>query len=343
MKKKSKNLKWYDSAEIVTNNLIVVIIAIIICSQSFVLGQNLSLQLFGSIINHNSIYLLVLVYFILLKFNFGKKYFNYLNVVLMLIYFISTFTSLLTVVQSFSLNSVLDFMINFIILIYMFHTMFRDTLIWKEYKLSSSPFNVLSNEEMFYGVAIIGLFLLVVNLVSTVIISGVIISILDTIYLLLFGRYIYLYREYLDFRKLDSNNTGNFDEITKTIKENVEDVTEKVKDIIDEVNIDETINTMKEKAVDVASDIKDNVKDFIEKNELDKNFDNLKEKIHNKVSEEKEDVDIVDEKKKSTKKDSPSNVKKSNYKKSNNSKTDSVSKKKDSDKNSKKNVDEGDK
>ena len=78
-----KEEKWYNQGGKVVNLILLTILLIIIFSQSFATTEGFSLTLFGSIINHNSVYLFVLIYFILLKFNFGKKYFNYLNLILL--------------------------------------------------------------------------------------------------------------------------------------------------------------------------------------------------------------------------------------------------------------------
>jgi len=308
-----KKNKWYDSGNQIINLITAVIFIIIISSQSFAVGQTFSLQLLNSIINHNSIYLFVLVYFIFIKFNFGKKYFNYLNVVLFFIYFISAFTSLLTVVQSFSLDSLLDFILSLLLIIYMLHTLFRDTLIWKEFKLYSSPFNELSNDWLFYSIVLVSFTLLIINLISTVVLSGVVISILDTIYVILFGRYIYLYREYLDKNKIDVNNDGNFDAIKETIKSTVEDTTEKVKNVVDDTTskvktaiedakIDEKLNEAKDTIVDAAGDVKDNTVKFIKEKEIDKKVDKIKDTIDNAVDNIVTDIkDKVDEKNKKKK------------------------------------------
>ena len=78
--KKEKKVEWYNSGHIITTLIISVILLIVVVSQSYANG-NISISI-SSIINHNSFYLLVLVYFILLKFRVGKKYFNYLNLFL---------------------------------------------------------------------------------------------------------------------------------------------------------------------------------------------------------------------------------------------------------------------
>lgn len=262
MKKRNKKsaLKWYDNAHFITNLIIVIISIFIIASQSLANGE-LSFALFSSVINHNSIYILVLLYFILLKFSFGKKIFNYMNVILVFIYLITTTTSLFTIVQSFSLYTVLTFIINFVFLIYMSHTLFRDSRIWREFSFSKSPFNELTNDWYFSAIVILTIFLLLVNLISTVVFSGVVVSILDSMYYILLGRYIFLYREYLDKKKLDSNNVGNFDEVR-----------ERVQEVLDKTDIDDKI-------VNGVKNIHDKIDNFVSNNEIDKKIDSVKEKV----------------------------------------------------------------
>lgn len=250
-----RDIKWFDNSNVITSLMIGVILLIIVCSQSFAVRGEYSLALFGSIINHNSVYLLVIIYFVLLKTHFGKKYFNYLNLVLIFIYSITMATSLLTVVQAFSLNTVLTFFTNVVMVIYLFHTMFRDTRVWKEFSLGNSPFNELSNEWYFYALVILSLILLTVNLVSTVVVGGVIISILDTLYIVLFSRYVYLYRDFLDKHKIDSNNKGNFTEVKENIKEACSDVLESIDEFSNEIEI--KVDEVKDKAVDMVQHVKE--------------------------------------------------------------------------------------
>lgn len=253
---KGKNLEWYNSGNAITTAIIVVIASIIVCTQSFA-NNEFSLVLFSSVINRNSIYLLVLIYFIFLKFSFGKRYFNYLNLFLVFIYLIVTITSLLTMVQFFSLNTVLNFSINILLLIYLSHTLFRDTRIWKEFHFQGSPFNELTNETFFYAIIVLSLFSLAVNLISTVDISGVVVSTLNAIFLILFGRYIFLYRSYLDKKSLDSNNSGNFN-----------DVREKIQDILNNTDIDDKI-------IDGIKSIQKIVDEVVDKNDGDSLDENI--------------------------------------------------------------------
>lgn len=263
-----KKIKWYDSANTITSMIIGTIALIIIFTQSFALGRNGSLELFTSIINHNSIYLFILVYFILIKFYVGKRYFNYLSVFLIFIYFITTTTSFLTLIQSFSLNSTLDFLLNILLLIYLVHTLMRDTRVWREFYLSKSPFNELPNDFMFISIIVVSIILLAVNLISTIIISGVVISILDTIYIMLLARYIYLYRKFLDKKKIDGGEGMNLDDLKKKIKEvdqevskTVDGIAKNIDDYVKEKEIDKKIDKAKEEVVKAGKEVGKNVKE----------------------------------------------------------------------------------
>jgi hypothetical protein len=295
----NKKVKWYESGNIITTLIIITILAAIFCSQSFAVAGESSFSIFSSVINHNSLYLLVLVYFVLLKTRFGKRNFNYLNVFLVFIYVIATFTSALTLMQSFSLNTILGFLENVVLLLYLFHTMFRDTRVWKDYKLGNSPFNELKNDGYYYALFVLVAFSLAVNLISTVVVSGLFISILDALYLLLFGRFIYLYREYLDFHKLDSDNKGNFNELRDSINDGVSDAKEKIDNVLDKTDIDEKIG-------EAAKKVKDTTQNILDKTDIDEKIGDTVQKAVDEVKkvipkEEKVEEKEVKKKKRVTK------------------------------------------
>lgn len=294
MKKDNKSI-WYDNGNIITNLIIIAILLIIFSSQSFANNTAFSFTLIGSVINHNSIYLFVLIYFILLKFSFGKSYFNYLNLLLIFLYGLTTITSLLTLVGAFSLNTVLEFTINFVLCAYLFHTMLRGTRLWKELRLTNSPFNEFTNDGSFYIVVILSVFILIVELISTVELRGVVLSILDAAYLVLLGRYIFLYRKYLDDNKIDFVNEGNFDEVRKTIDTSIDTVKDKTNELLDKTDIDEKIVEATSKVVDT---VKDKTNELLDKTDID-------EKV----------VEKVTKKKKTTKKTTKSTTKKKGEKK----------------------------
>ena len=339
MKNDKHNLKWYDNAKTITSLIIVTILLIFICSQSIAVGVNNSFKIFSSVINHNTSYLLILIYFISIRTKFGKRYFNYFNLFLIFIYFILSVTSFLTIIQSFSFNTIIEFILNIVILIYLFHTMFRDTRIWKEYKLGDSPFNEVPNDYFFSTILILITISLIINLVSTVVLSGLIISILDAIYIGLLSRYIFLYREYLDQNKLDINNKGNFDSIKNEVSQNIDEfkkdlddfkdnIKEKADDIIEKYDLDEKIDNTKDKLVEASSVIKEKTEEVIDKYNIDEKFDSAKDKVIETSTKIKEKTEEVIGK-------TDLNKKKSNIKKNNsvNNKKEKVEKKKNTSKN----------
>ena len=227
VEKNEKKVEWYNEPSMVTSILIGLIVVIILLSQSFAIKNELSaMSILSSILSHNSVYLLVCVYFIFLKTKLGKKYFNYLNIFLILIYLLTSFTSLLTVFQSFNLVSIISLCIQLFIVLYLVHTFFRGTRIWNDFKLNKSPFNEFTNEGYFYTIVILAVILLAVNLIMTTSFDGTVLALLDCSFNVLFARYIYLYWNFLDYKKIDIKNSGNFDKVV----DKVEDAFEKLLD-----------------------------------------------------------------------------------------------------------------
>lgn len=236
LEEKKNNAEWYDNPSIITWLIILIISIIILSSQSFSINSDINaLRMFQDILNHNITYMIALVYFISLKTKFGKKYFDYTNLVMIVVFFIIFVTSILTVFQSFNLATLLSLAIHTLILIYFFHVFMRGTRFWKEFSLGKSPFNELSNEWFFYAIVIIEIILFAVNLISTATFNGTVLATFDCIYIILFARYIYLYGVYLDFKKINVKNSGNFDKYREKANEVIDDVSEKVSDTIDEI------------------------------------------------------------------------------------------------------------
>ena len=211
----TKKVEWYDNANIITNSIIVLILLMMILSQSFAINNNLStVNIFRNIINHNINYFLVLVYFISLKTKSGKKYFNYLNIFLVSLYFVFMVTSILSVFQAVSLQSLLSVAIKVIMFFYLLLSMFRDNSYFKELNISKFPLDEFNNDWYFNAQVILSILLLAVNLVLVSSFDGAFLAILDCFYVLLLARYIYLYREYLDYKE--------FSKSVKKLKKNEE-------------------------------------------------------------------------------------------------------------------------
>lgn len=202
--------KFFNNPSMITSSIIILIVSIMILSQSFAIHNNLSaINIFRDIVNHNMNYVLILVYFILLKTKVGKKYFNYLNVFLVILYLFFTVTSVLSVLHVVTLVSVVSLAMKLLILVYLVHTMFKETTYWKDLGLSRTIFNELDNEWYFYAISMFSAVLFAANMIAVTTFDGAILTILDCGYIVLLARYIYLYGEYINFKdikkRLDSN------------------------------------------------------------------------------------------------------------------------------------------
>ena len=259
LEKKQVEVEWYDNPEIITNIIIALIAIIVILSQSFAINNNLSTQaILSSIINHNSIYLIVLVYFVALKTRIGKRYFDFLNVFLVLLYFITAATSILTLFQSFSLETLVGCFLHLTLFIYLFHILFRRTRVWKEFHLNRSPFNEIKNDTYFYTIIVFTVFLLAIDLIATTTPDGTILSCLDAFFMGMFARYIYLYGCFVDNKEKKINSTTSIEEI----KEKVEEVKDKLDEVVDDIKdtVGDTVDSVMREVDYLANDDNDDKK-----------------------------------------------------------------------------------
>ena len=205
MKKQEKD--FFDSPNMITFIITGLLVILIILSQSFAIQSHLGASdIFRSIINHNSIYLVSLCYFILIKVKFGKRYFDYLNVVMFVFYLLTTFASLFTIFQSFGFDSILNLSFNVLVTLYFGYSFFTNTVVGRDLKLSNSPLAEIKNDQYYYLLmGIIGVSL-IVSLISDSSFENVVVYLLEAIYKLLFIRYIYLYKEYIDHKEVESES-----------------------------------------------------------------------------------------------------------------------------------------
>ena len=281
--KSGVRIAWYDNPDIITNIIIGLIAVIILLSQSFAINNNLSThEILSSIINHNSVYLIVLVYFVALKTNIGKRYFDFLNIFLVLLYFITGITSFLTIFQSFSLEALVACALHLTLFVYLFHTLFRRTRVWKEFHLNKSPFNEIKNDGYFYAIIVLTVVLLALDLIATTELDGTILSILDACYMVLFARYVFLYGCFLDNKEKKINPNTSIEEI----KEKVEQVKDKLDEVVDDIT--DSVADATKSAIDMVEDKLDDKKD--KKTEKKKESKKTKKKITSKkVSKKKGD------------------------------------------------------
>ncbi len=199
--KDSKEKDWFDSPRLVTYVIIGLLVVLIILSQSFAINSQLgTTDIIRSILNHNSIYVLTLIYFALLHFKVGKKYFDHLNVIMLIFFGLITLASMFTVFQSFGLASLLQLGINILFTVYFLYAFISNTVIGKEFHLSTSVIVELKNEQYFYLITTLLVIHLVVALINSTSFESIVISLLEVLFYFLFARYISLYKEYDDMK-----------------------------------------------------------------------------------------------------------------------------------------------
>ncbi len=199
--KDSKEKDWFDSPRLVTYVIIGLLVVLIILSQSFAINSQLgTTDIIRSILNHNSIYVLTLIYFALLHFKVGKKYFDHLNVIMLIFFGLITLASMFTVFQSFGLDSLLQLGINMLFTVYFLYAFISNTVIGKELHLSTSVIVELKNEQYFYLITTLLVIHLVVALINSTSFESIVISLLEVLFYFLFARYISLYKEYDDMK-----------------------------------------------------------------------------------------------------------------------------------------------
>ena len=218
---KSSEKDFFDSPSMITYILIGLLVVLIILSQSFAIQSHMEAgDIFRSIINHNSIYLVSLIYFILIRVKFGKKYFDYLNVGMFVFYLLTTFASLFTIFQSFGFDSILNLAFNVLITLYFGYSFFTSTVIGKDLRLSDSPLAEINNGQYYYLLIGIIAISLIVSLVSVNSFEDVVVHLLEAIYKFMFVRYVYLYKEYIERKELEaSKEKMKKEEKTEEVKE----------------------------------------------------------------------------------------------------------------------------
>jgi len=198
MNKENKKV-WYNNPDILTTIILITAIVIIVISQAIAVNSNLSASaMIRNLFNHNLTYIAGIIYFTLLKTSVGRKNFSLINVIYILLYIMVTIASIFTIFQSFGLSAIIGLVLNVIVLCYMIYTFLPETRLWKDFKLNKLPLTEVKNDWFFYVVCVISVALLLVNLIDVVNFSGVMITIFDTLYIILFSRYVYLYKEYID-------------------------------------------------------------------------------------------------------------------------------------------------
>lgn len=205
--------EWYDDPDLITSMLMGLLILIVIVSQSVAIREQLGLGVMvRSLLNYNCIYLIFFTYLILLKTKFGKRYFNILNICLIVIQLLVCVASLLNIFQVFSILTIVNFLLNLGIVFYMSYVLLKETSLWKGLSLDKIPFQKISNPAYFYTISLIALLSLVASLFGTFTFDGVVLSLLKVMFMIGFARYLYLYRAYQEKKESEKEEKNKVEE-----------------------------------------------------------------------------------------------------------------------------------
>jgi len=197
-----KEKDWYDEPDVLTTVLLSVIGLILILSQTHAIRNHLGLfEMIKSLINYSSVYIFFLAYFSLLKTKIGKKYFNLLNLILAIMYAILFIGSFFSFIQFFKLETLVVFLQTGAIFIYLVKVLLEETSLYKRLGLTRIPFDKINNDAYFYGVSLLVILNMTVTLFDTKVFYSVVLVVLETLFLIGFARYLYLYQAYKNEKK----------------------------------------------------------------------------------------------------------------------------------------------
>lgn len=216
--------KWFDDPDIIINVILLLSLIIVLVSQAMAVNSDLTgFLMVRNLFNHNFTYIAAIIYFVFLKTKVGRRNFNLITVFYIVLYVLNTVASVFTIFQSFSLSSIISFILNFLIVGYMCYTFLPDTRLWGDFNLNKLPFDEIKNDWFLYIIYIVSFFLLLINLIYAADFNGIVTTLLDTCFIFLFARYIYLYKNYIDSDKMKKIETETKKQLEENISKNKKD------------------------------------------------------------------------------------------------------------------------
>lgn len=202
MRKDNIEKEWYDDPSLITTILIGLIIIILIMSQSYAIRNHYGfLYVIRALLNSSSVYLMYLIYLIFLKTKVGKKYFNMMNLIASFVFVLLTLAAILTVIQFPSIGSMVNAVQSLLLSVYFTYVFLEDSKIYEQLGLKKLQFSTVSNDQYFYillGLIGVGL---IVSLIQMVDFTGVVLALLESVFMVGFVRYIYLYQAFKETKK----------------------------------------------------------------------------------------------------------------------------------------------
>ena len=189
-----KNIKFLQDPYNISNVLLVSTLAYLLISiiYSYINNQGLL-----DLIRNSFFYIALCLYFILLKIEFGKKHFSYMNLVIAVILLVSSTISCFNILTKLNFKTIFSLMVYLIMTIYFINSFFY------KYVKKIDIFKRVNNKLTFYILSIVLIVLYVIMFVKyfkVLAILKLINYVVELIILLFFSRYIYLYKQYKEMK-----------------------------------------------------------------------------------------------------------------------------------------------
>lgn len=189
-----KNIKWLNDPYSVTTILLIGLLVYML----FVIGYNYVSNLgLLDLIGSSSLFLILTVYFVLLRMKFGKEYFSYMNLIVCILLGINIVGSFFNLLTTFNFTNIFDFIVDGLLFTYFLNSFFY------KYVKKIDVLKKMNNKIVFYilsCVLIILYVLLIIKNITTLPIVQIIKYIFELVLLLFFSRYVYLYKQYKEMK-----------------------------------------------------------------------------------------------------------------------------------------------
>lgn len=192
--KEIKGIAFLNSPRQITNALIIGLLIYMLFSiaDNYVSNNGL-LDLIGN----SFFYIYLTIYFLLLKTQFGQERFSYMNVILGALLGIHLIGSLFNILTTFNFTMIFNLVVDLLLFIYFISSFFNKYLNKIEW------IKGMNNKIIFYILCIVILIfylLLLIKYVSVLPVIKILRYIVELFVLLLFSRYIYLYKKFKEMK-----------------------------------------------------------------------------------------------------------------------------------------------
>ncbi len=189
-----KNILFLNDPSKITNGIIVSLLLYMLISIIYNYISDLGLlDLFGK----HFFYILLTLYFILLKTKFGKESFSYMNVILAILLGIKALGSFFNLLTTFNFETLLS------LFVYGFFFLYFINAFFYKYLEKINKIKNINNKISFYllcSILFILYLLLLIKYIKVYSVVKIIGMIIECIILVFFARYIYLYKNFREMK-----------------------------------------------------------------------------------------------------------------------------------------------